>query len=233
MEENKRKKLLNIFKLNRAIWLLTVSDIFTWGLYLPLTALTGLYLAQLLNEDTVSMVAVGFGIYYFVRSATQIPIGILVDKIGRDRDDILILMAGNILMGMAFFFYPSIQSAGTFFVLQFFLGLGASMNLVTWRKLFAKNLDLNKEGTSYAVYDTILSASVSVFSLIIGFIANIGPAYFNFIVILVGILIMSSAIWPIMILFVNNRNSKEIVEDNIENIDSENSEDRIEIPDKK
>lgn len=207
--ENFMEWVRNNFGLNRSILFLTSSDIFTWGLYLPLISMVGLYLSQVLKQDTVTIVGTGVAIYYLIRSITQIPVGFIIDKIGRDHDDIIILIVGNVLLGLPFLIYPLIESQNTFFILQAFAGLGAGMNLVSWRKLFAKNLDRSKEGTSYAIYDTILSGMIALFSLLIGVIANIGRAYFDFIMIFTGILIISSIIWPILIFTDNKRKSNE------------------------
>lgn len=207
MDEAKTKGFENPFKLNKAIWFLTASDIFTWGLYIPLNALVGLYLAKALNADTIEIVGIGVALYYITRSLTQIPIGMVVDKIKRDRDDILVLILGNALMGIPFLFFPMIEDQSTFFILQIVAGLGASMNLVTWRKLFAKNLDHNKEGTAYAVYDTIISVCIAVFSFIMGLIASINQSYFDFVMISVGLLIISSAVWPILLFYNKDRKS--------------------------
>lgn len=210
MDESKNHNILEIFKLNKVIWFLTFSDILTWGLYLPLSALVGIYLSNLLGFNTVEIVGIGVGLFYLVRSISQIPIGILVDKIKRDTDDILILIAGNLFLGVPFLLFPIINNSSTFYILQITMGLGASMNLVTWRKMFAKNLDKGKEGTSYAVYDTVFSASIALFSLIMGTVANINQAYFDFVMISVGLLIVLSTIFPLSIFVVKNRRSSRL-----------------------
>lgn len=197
--DNEKRGFLYGLRLNRIIWFLTVSDIFTWGFYLPLISLIGLYLSRQIDGNSVEIVGVGVGIYYIVRSLSQIPIGLIIDKIQKDRDDIFVLMAGNLIMGIPFLIFPLIQNQETFFILQAFMGLGASMNLVSWRKLFAKSLDRNREGTSYAVYDTILSLSTGIIAAIMGVIANINKSYFDFVMIFSGLVIISSVAWPVMI----------------------------------
>lgn len=205
MDDKKKFKLLSIFTLNRVIWLLTFSDIFSWGLYLAIIGLIGLYLSNILGTDTVEMVGIGVGIYYLIRGFTQIPIGLVVDKIKRDRDDLIALILGNICLGVPFLMYPLIQNEFAFYALQAISGLGASLNLVTWRKLFARNLDQGKEGVSYAVYDTVLSAAISLFSFGIGLVANINQFYFDLVMVVVGSLVISSSVWPALIFFVRNR----------------------------
>jgi MFS family permease len=150
------------FTINRVIWLLTCSDIFSWGLYMSLSAIVAIYLSEKLGKNVVEIIGIGTAVYYFSKGIFQIPIGIITDKIKKDRDDILFLLAGNLFMGAPFIFYPLITNAYIFYILQFFIGLGAAMNLVNWRKLFAKNLDEGEEGLEYGVYDTVFSLCVYI-----------------------------------------------------------------------
>ena len=75
------------------------------------------------------------------------PIGKITDKIKSDSDEILFLLIGAILMGLPFIVYPFISIPVHYYILQFVFGLGVSFNLTNWRKLFALNVDKNREGT--------------------------------------------------------------------------------------
>lgn len=197
----------NTLKLNKVIAFLTLSDIFTWGLYLIISALVGIYLSEKLGTDAAAIIGIGVAIYYLTRGISQIPIGMYTDSISKDRDDIIFLTLGNLLMGIPFLFYPLIQTEYLYYFLQIILGFGASMNLVNWRKIFAKNLDKGKEGLEYGMYDTIMSFSMVVFSLTAGLVANISESYFDMVMITVGVLTMTSGFWAIAIFFVKNRKS--------------------------
>jgi len=199
------RKFIEKFSMNKVIALLTLSDVFSWGIYLSITSLVGLYLEKKLGFSAVETVGVGVGIYYLVRAIAQIPIGLVTDNIKRDRDDLLFLTAGNLLMGLPFLFYPVIQSSIVFYLLQAIFGLGTAMNLVTWRKLFARNLDKNREGVSYALYDTIISGAIAAFSVGVGLVANISQEYFDGVMLFFGIVIMASSILPALIFDVRER----------------------------
>ncbi len=200
-------KIAHIFKLNKVIWLLTFSDIFSWGLFLSITSLVGIYLSNKLGYDALEVVGIGVGLSYLIRGVSQIPIGLVTDNIKKDRDDLLILITGSILMGLPFLFYPVIQSALAFYFLHGIFGFGAAMNLVTWRKLFAKNLDKGKEGFTYAVYDTIMSAAIALFSFVGGILASNSPAIFDLVLMGIGVAIMASSTLPALIFDVSDRKS--------------------------
>ena len=182
-------------KFNKVIFYLTASDIFTWGMLTVINSFIGLYLALKLGIDVVQVVGIGAGIYSLTNGIVQMPVGFFIDKKKKDKDDVLILFFGSLLMGLPFLFYPLVQNTYSYYIIQAVIGIGSGMNLVSWRKLFAKNLDKNREGLQYGTYETIMAFSIAFFSFIIGFIANISQQYFDVVMIGIGILIMSSSIW--------------------------------------
>jgi MFS family permease len=196
------KKILKKFetlKLNRIIWLLTLSDISSWGMYTAVSGLVGLYLSSILQKDAVEIVGIGVGIYYLSRCITQVPVGYVVDRIEGSKDDIIALILGCILMGIPFLLYPYIQHELAYYILQAIMGFGVALNLVNWRKLFATNLDKGKEGFTYGLYDTIFSAAIAVFSFVVGSVASISQAHFNFVMTAVGLFIVVGSIFPVLI----------------------------------
>jgi MFS family permease len=193
--------------INKVILYLTLSDTFVWGPFIIIANLSSLYLSTKFGADTVSFVGIGTGIYFITRAIFQMPIGMLTDKIENDRDEVIILFLGIVLMGLPFFFYPMITKPFQYYVLQFIFGIGVSFNLPNWRKLFALNLDQGKEGFQYGFYETIISISTAIFSALIGFIANLGDIYFDWAMRGVGGLMLLAGIWALMILRVKKRKS--------------------------
>lgn len=195
-------------KLNKVVILLTLSDIFAWGPFLIITAISAVYLANKLGEDIVQFVGIGTAIYFLTRSILQMPIGLLTDKIKRDRDEILILSIGVILMGLPYVFYPQITEPWHYYVLQFIFGMGVSLNLTSWRKLFATNVDKGREGFQYAAYETAISIATALLSTLIGSIASLGDVYFDLVMISAGVVMMLGSIWIILIYKVEKRKTQ-------------------------
>lgn len=200
-------RLTMLKKFNKVVLLLTVSDTFTWGPFIIIANLSSIYLASKLGANTISFVGIGTGIYFVTRALFQMPIGHITDKIDNDKDEIILLVLGIILMGIPFLFYPLITKAFQYYVLQFIFGLGVSFNLPNWRKLFALNLDRGKEGFQYGFYETVLSISTAIFSALVGYIANLGDQYFDMSIRGVGIVMILSAIWVVLIIKVKKRKS--------------------------
>ena len=195
-------------KMNKVTLLLTLSDVFTWGAFVVISSLSGIYLSDKLGADTVQFVGIGTAIYFLTRGIFQIPIGNLTDRLKKDNDEILILTIGIILMGFPYMLYPLITQAWQYFVLQFVFGFGVSLNIVNWRKLFALNIREGMEGKEYAMYDFILSVATAVISVILGVVANISDIYFDIVMIASGVTIMLASIWVLSIKKVSNRKSK-------------------------
>ncbi len=186
-------------KFNKVIMLLTTSDIFTWGLMTVVLSIIGIYISLKLNGDAVEIVGIGTGIYSLARGLFQIPMGLLVDRTKSDKDDILILFLGSVCMGFPFLLFNLIEEEVAYYFLQFVIGFGSSMNIVTWRKLFASNLDKNHEGLEYGIYDTVMSIAIAVFSVIAGVVASLSEESFDFVIAMIGILMISSGVWPLLI----------------------------------
>lgn len=210
MPQHRFKEVEKIFKkLNRVVIYLTISDVFTWGTFMILSALTGLYLAQKLGQNAIQFVGIGTAIYFLTRAIFQIPLGRITDKYKNDKDEILILFVGILLMGVPFIFYPYISLPIHFYLLQFVFGIGVAFNVTNWRKLFALNVDGGREGRQYALYETIVSACTAVLSIVGGIIANLGTIYFDMVISFAGIVIMLGSIWVVLIFRYEERKSRK------------------------
>ena len=202
-----KKEPGRLSKINKTVIYLSLSDVFSWGPYTIISTLTGLYLSKKLGTDIVEFIGIGTSIYFLTRAFSQFPIGILTDKHKNDRDEILLLFCGILLMGFPFLLYPHIQNQYHYYILQFIFGLGVSLDVTTWRKLFALNIDGGKEGRQYASYDTIMSVMTAGLCVLGGYIANLGDIYFDMVMSVSGCIIMLGGIWPIMIYRYEERKS--------------------------
>ena len=194
-------------KINKVLIFLTFSDVFSWGSFTVISALTGLYLANKLGQNTVEYVGIGTAIYFFVRGLAQMPIGHLTDKFKKDKDEIFLLALGIVLMGIPFLFYQKITVFYHYFLLQAIFGLGAALNVTNWRKLFALNIDGGREGRQYATYETIMSLCTGVLSVVGGVIANMGDKYFDMVISFSGLFIILASFWILLIYLLEERKS--------------------------
>ncbi|MDQ7021666.1 MAG: MFS transporter [Candidatus Dojkabacteria bacterium] len=172
---------------------------FNWGAIDVINSLVGIFIAEKFGDSAIEYVGIGFAIINITKASLQIPIGLLVDKIAGNKDEIVFLIFGSIFIGIPFLLYPLITTKYQFFILQACIGVGMSLNLISWRKLFALNLDKGNEGIEYGVYDTIYSISVALLSFIAGMVAGINNTFFNTTVVTFGIIVILSSLWAILI----------------------------------
>jgi MFS family permease len=197
-------------KINKVVILLTLSDVFAWGPFLIITAISAVYLASKLGENVVEIVGIGTSIYFVTRALFQVPIGLLTDKLKSDKDEIFILILGVLLMGLPYIFYPQISNPIHYYILQFIFGMGVSLNVTNWRKLFATNVDSGREGIQYATYETIISIATAILSTLIGLVASLGEIYFDIVIVSAGIVMMLGSIWIILIYKVKKRKTNNL-----------------------
>lgn len=183
------------FSLNRVVMFLSLADIFSWGPYMIISALSGLYLSNKIGADAVQSIAIGTSIYYVTRAIIQMPLGKIADKMKSDKDEILFLLLGAILMGFPFIVYPFISSAIHYYILQFMFGVGVSFNLTNWRKLFALNIDKDREGTQYGFYEICMSGSAAIFSALVGSLGYLSTQYLDIVIVSGGIIMLLASFW--------------------------------------
>lgn len=187
--------------------LLTVSDIFTMGGYYLVSSLAGIYLADNLGIDVARFLGIGTGVFFFARSVFQYPIGRITDALKSDRDEILLLLIAGFIMGIPYMLFPFIENEYHYYATQFFIGLGLSMNMNAWRKMFALNLEKSHEGRDYAFYETVMSASTALLIVIGGFIANMGKSYFDIVMVTSGFIVIMGGIVGSLLKYVGERRS--------------------------
>ena len=197
-------------KLNHAIWLLTMSDVFTWGLQAIISSLAGIYLSGRIPGEASGYIGIGLAVYMFSRAIFQPVIGTLADKRRGDKDEILFVSLGSILMGLPYLGYPLISAAWVYYLLQFVFGLGAAMNLVGWRKLFAQNLDHNREGQEYGAYGLVMGLSTAAFAASAGFVSTLGEQYFSMVIVIIGLVMIASSGFGLLLLRDHGRLSDHI-----------------------
>jgi MFS family permease len=174
------------------------------------TPLIGIFLSSKFGDQTILYVGIATACYFITRAIFQIPIGLISDRIRHDKDEIFILFLGCFIMGIGYMLIPFIAEPWHYFVIMSGIGLGASMNLNAWRKLFASNLDKSHEGVGYGFYETIMSVSTAVISLVGGYFSSISHESFAIVLIVIGISIIFGGVISASIIKIKSRKSKNI-----------------------
>jgi len=199
------KKILTKYEINRVLFLLTASDVFTWVGYAILNILGGLYLENIFLENTIQYIGMGTAAFYLIKAITPIPFGKFLDNHISDVDEIVFISVGSFLIGISLMAYPLISGYKFYLFLQLVIGLGYAVNVSGWRKMFAKNIDTGKEGSEYGIYETVMSVAIGLIALLGGYLASINQDYFDYVFVGVGVLALFGGIMGLLILVVKDR----------------------------
>src|SRR5680860_846205 len=88
------------YEINRVIKVLIVSDFLIWSsnqLFAPIFAL---FVTENLYNGNIEVVGFSAGIYLFIKSIFEIPVGIFIDKNKGELDDLYSAFVGTLLSGI-------------------------------------------------------------------------------------------------------------------------------------
>lgn len=157
--------------INPVIRFLTISDfliISSFGLILPIFAI---FVTKHIEGGNTEVAGIASAIYLITKSIGQIPIARFIDKIKGEKDDFWVLFTGSILFSLIPLAYVFISTPFQLYTVQFFYGFMVAMAYPTWRAIFTRHIDRNKEGIEWGVYQTLIDFGAAVSALAGGFMA--------------------------------------------------------------
>lgn len=177
-------------EINPIVRILTMVDISVasgLGLVAPIFAV---FIVDNIKGAGIETVGIATAIYLITKSLSQVPVGILIDKIKGERDDFIFLFLGFFTLSVIPFLYIFAKSILILFIIQFFYGIANGFTEITWNAIFSRHLDKNKEGIEWSIYNTLSdfggAASAAIGSF---FVAIFG---FNALFIAISIFNLSS-----------------------------------------
>ncbi|MFH1978871.1 MAG: MFS transporter [Patescibacteria group bacterium] len=184
-EKTSWKSYFNIRKINVVIRLLTFVDLIVIGGFGLIAPIFAVYITDTIKGGTVEVVGIASGIYLISKAISQIPVGIIVDKIPGEKDDFWFMFAGHMLFSIAPLFYIVISTPLQLYIFQFFYGLVVALAAPTWCAIFTRHIDKNYEGIEWASYTTLTELGAAGTAFLGGLLAyRFG---FNVLFILVSI----------------------------------------------
>lgn len=183
-----------MFKINKVVRVLIISDFFfncAWGLLSPIFAL---FIIQKITGDIAKAAeVVGFAALFFwtVKSIIQIPIGKYLDKNHGEKDDFWFMFIGHLITGLVPFGYLFASSCWHIYVLQIVYAIGMAMLVPSWLAVLSRHIDKGKEAFQWGLSSTVFGFATGITGALGGIIA----ASYNFelIFILCGIINLFSA----------------------------------------
>ena len=150
---------------------LIISDTVLFGAAGLLGPVFALFIEDFIIGGTAATAGLAAGIYLLTKSALQIPVAHVIDKIHGERDDFALLFFFSLTTGLIPLLYLFIETPLQLYGVQFLLGIFTAFTFPTFMSLFTRHVDKGKEGTEWGVYFTLVDLTGATFSAIGGFLA--------------------------------------------------------------
>jgi MFS family permease len=196
-----------MFKINRTIQLLMVSDIFVltgFGLIDPILAI---YIKDGLVGGTVFSAGLASTLFLLVKSLVQLPFSRNVDKmndVARGRW----LLLGTILIATVPFIYIFSSSIAYIYLAQILHGAGSGLAYSAWLGIWSTHLDKGRESYEWSLYSTLVGIGTAISAFVGGFVAQFIGFHLTF--ALVGVFSLAGCFF----LFVLLRQKKSLGKNN-------------------
>jgi len=151
-----------IFKVNRIIKYLILSDLIFWGGWGLITPIFAIFIVERIVGGSALVAGMASAIYWVLKSVLRIPIGIFLDSRPGEKDDYFFLVFGLFLaslvpFGYIFSFYP-----WHIYLLQAIHAIGMAMSLSGWSAIFTRHIDKGKEATEWGLDGTSVGLGVGI-----------------------------------------------------------------------
>ena len=161
-----------LLDINPVIRIMIISDV-VWmsalGLLGPIFAL---YVVDFIEGGNAVVTGTAFAIYLVTKSLFQIPVATIIDKIRGEKDDYWMLIIGSFAAAMLPLFYLVIHTPMGLYGLQFLLGIATAVTFPSYMAIFTRHIDVNKEGTEWGVYFTLVDLGAAAAASIGGVLAQ-------------------------------------------------------------
>lgn len=184
-------------KVNKIIKILILSDfsiISSFGLIAPIFAI---FITEQIIGGGVKVAGFASTIYLLVSSLVRLPISRIVDEKLRERERILLLIGGSILMSSCYFFYIFAKFPWQVYLLESLIGLGYAGNAAVWFDLFTRHIDKDRESFEWSIHGSAVCLGSAATAAIGGVLAE--KFGFEPLFILVGIFGLIGSLVPIVV----------------------------------
>jgi len=184
------------FSINKIVLILIKADFFFFsalGLVAPIFAV---FLTDKLQDGSLEVAGFAAAIY--------------LDKKRGERDDLIFLIVGYLIVALAHFAYTQATLSWHIYIIEAIYAFGMAMAMPGWSAIFTRHIDKGKEGFEWSIEHVAYAIGMAVTSAVGGvFAARFG---FNTVFIIAGIIAMIGALLP-LIVYNDVNNDVNIVKD--------------------
>lgn len=178
-------------KINKIIYILTLSDIFIIGAFSLIMPLFAIFVTQNIADATVKTVGFFTAIYWLSKSVLQIPIAWFLDKREGEKDEFYALVIGYFLSALVAFSYIKVSAVWHIYGIAVLVGLADALGVPSYLSIFSRHLDRFKENIEWTVRSIGVGLSAAGAGALAGIIVD--KFGFNAVFALGGVLSLFAA----------------------------------------
>ncbi len=152
--------------MNLIIKILILSDFIIWSVSNLTAPIFAIFVVDYIDGATIGTAGVAAALYLIFKSIFEIPVGIFLDKIKGEKDDLYTAVIGSVVAASVFAFYPLINSIWQLYLLQIILGISAAVSYPGWYGIFTRHIDKKKEAFEWSVYDVALGIGMGLTAMV-------------------------------------------------------------------
>ncbi len=174
------------FKFNKIVKYLVLSDLVFyagWGLITPIFAI---FIINNIQGGTILIAGIASSIYWVLKSALRVPLGVFLDSHKGEKDDYFFLVFGLLIAALVPFGYIFSKLPWHIYALQAIYAIGMAMSVSGWAAIFTRHIDKGKEATEWGLDSASYGIGMGVAAAVGGLaVTTFG---FNSVFVAVGIM---------------------------------------------
>ena len=195
--ENAISDMSAVTKRSQVVKILTANDVIVWGSDAFISVALALFVVTFIEGATILNVGIGLMIHRVTGAVAAVPIGRWFDTHRGYLDEVHGLSFACLVAGFSYIILSFATSIWQFYLIMFFLGISAMVNLASWRILFYSNIGKKQFGQTVGVYQMLFSLGIGLFLAVGGFA---GDRYgYDMVLLFGGVMMTFGSLLPLMI----------------------------------
>jgi len=183
--------------INKIVFVLIKTDFIFFsaiGLIAPVFAV---FLTDKLIDGSLEVAGFATAIYWIAKSIFVVPVGRLLDKMKGERDDLICLVVGYLIVGLVHFGYTQATLSWHIYILELIYALAMAIAMPGWSAIFTRHIDRGKEGFEWSIENVGYSVGMGITGALGGILVT--RFGFNVVFVLAGTFAIFGALLPLII----------------------------------
>lgn len=181
--------------INKIIKIFIYSDLLVLSGFGFLAPIFAIFIKQQIMGNSTEIAGFAAAIYWLIKSALQIPIGLYLDKNHGEKDDLCFVVIGLILAALAPLGFIFASSPWHIYLWQSLYAIGMALAFPAWLAIFTRHIDKDREAFEWSLYNTSTGIGLGIAGALGGILAS--AFGFKIVFIFVSTLALIGALLPI------------------------------------